>query len=245
MTKYRSIFLSDIHLGTISCKHNQLLEFLKTLETNMPDNLYLVGDIIDLWKLGHGYTWKPEHNTIIQKLLRLSRKGVRVHYIIGNHDEYFRSLPKGFRFGDIELHHAMDYITANGRRFLIIHGDQYDTFLIQNTLIAKLGSFAYDWLVVLNSSLSFIRRKLGFGYWSLSQYVKLRAKKATKVVETFENTMCDAIRKDGYDGVICGHIHMPVIMKRANGFMYINCGDWTESCTAIGETYDGNFVVLK
>ena len=245
MTKYRSIFLSDIHLGTISCKHNQLLEFLKTLETNMPDNLYLVGDIIDLWKLGKGYTWKPEHNTIIQKLLRLSRKGVRVHYIIGNHDEYFRSLPKGFRFGDIELHWSMDYITANGRRFLIIHGDQYDTFLIQNTLIAKLGSFVYDWLVVLNSSLSFIRRKLGFGYWSLSQYVKLKAKTATKVVETFENTMCDAIRKDGYDGVICGHIHMPVIMKRANGFMYINCGDWTESCTAIGETFDGNFVVLK
>lgn len=245
MTKYRSIFLSDIHLGTISCKHNQLLEFLKTLETNMPENLYLVGDIIDLWKLGKGYTWKPEHNTIIQKLLRLSRKGVRVYYIIGNHDEYFRSLPKGFRFGDIELHWSMDYITANGRRFLIIHGDQYDTFLIQNTLIAKLGSFAYDWLVVLNSSLSFIRRKLGFGYWSLSQYVKLKAKTATKVVETFENTMCDAIRKDGYDGVICGHIHMPVIMKRANGFMYINCGDWTESCTAIGETHDGNFVVLK
>jgi len=244
VTKYRSIFISDIHLGTISCKHKQLLEFLKTLETEPPDNLYLVGDIIDLWKLGKGYSWKPEHNTVVQKLLRLARKGVRIHYIIGNHDEYFRSLPKGFRFGDIELHWSMDYITANGRRFLIIHGDQYDTFLIQNTFIAKLGSFAYDWLVALNSCLSFIRRKFGFGYWSLSQYVKLRAKTATNVVDIFENTMCDAIRKDGYDGVICGHIHMPKIMERADGFKYINCGDWTESCTAVAETYDGKFVLL-
>ena len=243
-SKYRSIFISDIHLGTVSCKHTQLLEFLKELESNLPENLYLVGDIIDLWKLGKGYTWKPEHNTIIQKLLRMSRKGVNVYYILGNHDEFFRSLPSDFKFGDITVQDSINYITVDKRKFLVIHGDQYDTFLIQNNVLAKIGSFAYDALVVLNSVLSFLRRKLKLGYWSLSHYIKLKAKTATNVVDTFENTMSNAIKQKGYDGVICGHIHMVKILEKQD-FTYINCGDWTESCTAIAETYSGEFIVLK
>ena len=243
MTKYRSIFISDIHLGTVSCKHVQLLEFLKELESDLPENLYLVGDIIDLWKLGKGYTWKPEHNTVIQKILRMSRKGVNVHYVLGNHDEFFRSLPTGFSFGDIAVSDSIDYETIDGRKFLIIHGDQYDSFLIQNNVLAKVGSFAYDALVVVNSALSYVRRKLKMGYWSLSHYVKLKAKSATNVVDTFENTMSEAIRQKGYDGVICGHIHMVKMLQR-DSFAYINCGDWTESCTAIAETQEGEFVIL-
>lgn len=242
--KYKSIFISDIHLGTVSCKHSELLEFLKSLESNLPENLYLVGDIIDIWKLGKGFVWKPEHNTVVQKILRMSRKGVNVHYILGNHDEIFRSLPTGFKFGDIEVSDSVDYTTVDGRKFLVIHGDQYDNFLIQNNLLAKIGSFAYDSLVVLNSALSFLRRKLKMGYWSLSHYVKLRAKSATNVINTFETTMCDAIKQKGYSGVICGHIHMANILEK-DKFTYINCGDWTESCTAIAETYDGKFVILK
>lgn len=242
---YRSVFVSDIHLGTIACKHNEFLQLLKDLEQSPPENLYLVGDILDLWKLGKGFTWKPEHNTIVQKILRLSRKGVNVHYIIGNHDEFFRSMPDGFALGNITVSDDVEYTTVRDKKFLIIHGDQYDTFLISNNILAKIGSFAYDALVVLNTALSFIRRKLGLPYWSFSKYVKHKAKAATDVIDTFETTMCEALKRKGYDGVICGHIHTAKILRQYTGFTYMNCGDWTESCTAIVETMDGDFSILE
>lgn len=236
--RYKNVFISDIHLGSISCKHRQLLGFLKTLDEHQPDNLYLVGDIIDLWKLNKGFSWKPEHNVIVQKILRLSRKGVKVHYILGNHDESFRSLPEGFRFGDIEVSDQCEFVSTYGKKYLVIHGDQYDTFLLQNGLLARIGSFAYDSLVVLNSALSFVRRKLGLPYWSLSHYVKVTAKNATAIVDIFENSMSENIKEKGYDGVICGHIHLAKI-KLMDGFKYINCGDWTESCSAVVEYETG------
>ncbi len=241
--KYKNVFLSDIHLGSISCKHEQLLGFLKTLDENRPENIYLVGDIIDLWKLNKGFNWKPEHNIIIQKLLRLSRKGVKIHYILGNHDEHFRALPEGFSFGDIEVKNQCDFISVTGKKFLVIHGDQYDTFLIRNDFAARIGSFAYDFLVVMNTALSFIRRKIGLPYWSLSHYVKVKAKNATSVVDTFENSMCKDIKEKGYDGVICGHIHLAKTQIRDN-FKYINCGDWTESCSAVVEYEDGELAII-
>jgi len=243
--KIRSLFISDIHLGTISCKHKQVLHLLKDIESNLPENIYLVGDILDFWKLGKGFNWKKEHNTIIQKLLRLSRKGVNIHYIIGNHDEWFRSMPNDFRLGDIKVSDTYDYTTVVGKKFLIIHGDQYDTFLIQNNILTKLGSFAYDMLVGLNTALSYVRRTFGLPYWSLSHYLKLKAKTATKVIDIFESTMCEALKLKGYDGVICGHIHMCKIKTLPDAFTYINCGDWTESCTAIIETADGKFDILN
>lgn len=241
--RYKNVFISDIHLGSIACKHHELLGFLKTLEDNKPDNIYLVGDIIDLWKLNKGFNWKPEHNLIVQKLLRLSRKGVKIHYILGNHDEYFRSLPEEFSFGDIEVKDQCDFLSVSGRKFLVIHGDQYDTFLIQNGLLARVGSFAYDFLVVMNSALSFVRRKLKLPYWSFSHYVKVSAKNATKVVEVFESSMSKHIKQKGYDGVICGHIHLAKIEVKYN-FKYINCGDWTESCSAIVEYEDGEMAII-
>jgi UDP-2,3-diacylglucosamine pyrophosphatase LpxH len=241
--KIKTVFISDIHLGTISCKHEQLLAFLKDLENDLPEKIYLVGDIVDLWKLGKGFSWKPEHNTIVQKLLRLSRKGVEIYYIIGNHDEYFRSLPDDFSFGNIQVSDSFDYTTVLGKKLLVIHGDQYDTFLIKNNLLAKIGSFAYDLLVYVNTFLSLIRRKIGLPYWSLSQYIKLKAKSATSVIDIFENTMCNAIHSKGYDGVVCGHIHMPKIISIANGFNYYNCGDWTESCSALIEYDNGKIEI--
>jgi|LauGreDrversion4_2_1035121.scaffolds.fasta_scaffold55464_8 UDP-2,3-diacylglucosamine pyrophosphatase LpxH len=244
MTQYKTVFISDIHLGSIACKYDELLSFLKTLENNPPESIYLVGDIIDLWKLSKGFNWRPEHNVILQKLLRLSRKGVQIRYVVGNHDEYFRSLPDGFHFGGIEVADHFDFISVTGDRYLVIHGDQYDTFLIQNDLIARLGSFAYDLLVVANSVLSFVRRKLHMPYWSMSHYLKIKAKAATRIVDTFETTMCEAIRLRGYDGVICGHIHLAKAMTTPSGFKYFNCGDWTESCTAIIETHDGRIEIL-
>jgi UDP-2,3-diacylglucosamine pyrophosphatase LpxH len=242
--KIKTVFISDIHLGTISCKSEQLLQFLRILEQNTPKNIFLVGDIIDLWKLRRGFTWKPDHNTVIQKLLRFSRKGVKVIYVTGNHDDYFRTLP-GMKFGDIEVVDRYDYTTATDKKFLIIHGDQFDIFLNDNRILCLIGSLAYDTLVVLNNWLSRLRKWLNLPYWSLSQYLKRKAKSATNVIEIFEIKMVDTIHKEGYDGVVCGHIHTADIKHCFDNFMYLNCGDWTESCTAIIEYEDGKISLVK
>ena len=242
MEDIRTVFISDVHLGTISCKSEALLKFLKFLEDHQPQEIFLVGDIIDLWKLRRGFSWKSDHNTIIQKILRFSRQAVKVTYITGNHDEYFRTL-SGIKFGDISVVDEVDYTSLNGKRIKVIHGDQFDIFLNDNRIICLIGSIAYDLLVWVNSALMKIRSFLGFSHWSLSSYLKTKAKSVTNVITIFKTKMVDVLRKEGYDGVICGHIHNAAI-ENIDDFLYLNCGDWTESCTALCELVSGKFVII-
>jgi len=241
--RYRSVFISDLHLGTSSCKHEQLLSFLRQLRKNPPDSLYLVGDILDLWKLGTGGTWSDADNNVLRSILDLSRRGIRVYYITGNHDDVLRKLPQYFMFNEIPLCDLTTFISKDGRRFLIIHGDQYDKFINNHRLLGIIGSFFYDATTYMNKVLFYIQNKLGRPHWSLSQYLKQKAKAFTHVIDVFEHSMCDSIKAEGYNGVICGHIHMPKILEQ-DQFQYMNCGDWTENCSAIVEHHDGTFHIL-
>lgn len=241
--RYRSVFISDLHLGTKSCKHESLLSFLKELRNNPPDSLYLVGDILDFWKLNTGGTLSKSDHEVIRSILDLSRQGIRVYYITGNHDDVLRKLPQFFMFNEIPLYESISFISKDGRRFLVIHGDQYDKFINNHKLLGIVGSFIYDITTYLNKTLFYIQDKLGRPHWSLSQYLKQKAKAFTHVIDVFEHSMCDSIKAEGYNGVICGHIHMPRIILQ-NEFLYLNCGDWTENCSAIIEHNDGTFHIL-
>jgi len=241
--RYRSVFISDLHLGTSSCKHEQLSSFLKELKNNPPDSFYLVGDILDLWKLGAGGTWSEADNNVLKSILDLSKRGIDVYYITGNHDDVLRKLPQYFKFNQILLLNEIDFISKDGRRFLVIHGDQYDKFINNHKLLGIIGSFVYDATTYLNKVLFYIQDKLGKQRWSLSQYLKQKAKAFTHVIDVFEHSMSESIKAEGYNGVICGHIHMPKILEQ-DQFQYMNCGDWTENCTAIVEHDDGTFHIL-
>jgi len=240
--RYRSVFISDLHLGTKSCKHEQLLSFLKHLRQNLPDSLYLVGDILDFWKLNTGGTLSKSDHEVIRSILDLSKQ-TRVYYITGNHDDVLRKLPQYFHCNEIPLYESISFISKDGRRFLIIHGDQYDPFIIKHRLLGIIGSFIYDATTYLNKVLFYIQDKLDRPHWSLSQYLKQKAKAFTHVIDVFEHSMCDSIKAEGYNGVICGHIHIPKILEQ-DQFLYLNCGDWTENCSAIVETHDGTFEIL-
>jgi len=239
----KSVFISDLHLGTSMCKSKEILEFLKFVDKSDVQNLFLVGDIIDMWKLKRGFSWSKEHNTIIQKILRMARKGVNVVYITGNHDEYFREF-ENLSFGDIKVLDSLDYETTSGK-YLIIHGDQYDFFLLEHKYLGHIGSWAYDGLVAINTIIHSIRTRLGFSYWYLSAYFKTHAKQITNVVDTFENRLVKDAYDKGYAGVICGHIHVPKIIKGNNTATYINCGDWTDHCSAILEYNNGDFEIWQ
>ena len=238
--RYRSIFLSDIHLGTRACKADFLLHFLRH---NDSDHLYLVGDIIDGWALRRTwFGWLRSHNDVIQKILRKARKGTRVVYIPGNHDELARQF-LGMRFGDVAVVNAAVHETADGRRFLVTHGDQYDAVIQCAKWVAKLGSWAYDASVVVNSLLNGARRRLGLPYWSLSAYLKRPVKNALEFIGEFRKAVSQEARRKGLDGVICGHIHHPEITS-VEGVLYINDGDWVESCTALVEHFDGRLEIV-
>jgi UDP-2,3-diacylglucosamine pyrophosphatase LpxH len=239
-TQYRSIWISDIHLGTRGCKAEFLLDFLKH---NDSDYLYLVGDIIDGWALKlTWFGWLQSHNDVIQKTLRKARKGTDVFYIPGNHDEMARGFV-GMKFGDISVVSEAVHKTADGKRFLVTHGDQYDAVIRCAKWVAWLGTWAYDLSVILNSCLNFIRRKLGLPYWSLSAYLKKRVKSAGGFIDNFKQVLVQEARRKGLDGVICGHIHHPEISD-LDGILYINDGDWVESCTALVEHYDGRLEIV-
>lgn len=238
--KLRSIFLSDIHLGTRACQAGRLLDFLRHYES---DYLYLVGDIADFWAMHRAIYWSAEQNTVVQKVLKRARHHARVVYVPGNHDEALRQYA-GTSFGDIHVVEDCVHEAADGRRYLVVHGDAFDAVTRYQRWLAVLGDRAYDLLVRLNVWLSWLRRKLGLrGYWSLAGYAKRRVKTAVSFIFDFEKSVVHYARERGYDGVICGHIHAAAL-KEIDGIAYVNCGDWVDSCTAILEHADGRLELV-
>lgn len=216
-----------------------LLEFIREIEC---DSLYLVGDIVDGWKMKTGWYWPQSHNDVVQKVLRLARKGVAVTYIPGNHDEVVRDF-FGVHFGGVVVARDAIHQTLDGRRFLVIHGDEFDAVVQHAKWLALLGDSAYRALLASNTLVNRVRRRLGFGYWSFSAFAKTRVKKALQFIENFEQAVADEARRRGVDGVICGHIHKAE-MRDIGGIAYINDGDWVESCTALVEHPDGRLEIL-
>jgi UDP-2,3-diacylglucosamine pyrophosphatase LpxH len=237
--RVRAMFLSDVHLGTRGCQAEKLLDFLRHYDADL---IYLVGDIVDGWQLKSGWYWPQHHNDVVQKLLRKARKGARIVYIPGNHDEFLREF-YGTHFGGIEVVESVVHLTADGRRFLIIHGDLFDVVIRHARWLALLGDKAYDMAIALNTRFNALRRLLGLPYWSLSQWVKLKVKNAVNFIGEFEKTLSGEALRRQVDGVICGHIHHAVIRERRD-LTYVNCGDWVESCTAAVENFDGRLEII-
>jgi UDP-2,3-diacylglucosamine pyrophosphatase LpxH len=239
---YRSIFVSDVHLGTKDCKAGQLNNFLKH---NSCDTLYLVGDIIDAWKIQQNkWRWKQSHTNVVRRVLGHAKRGTRVVFIAGNHDEFLRPMiPYGFSFGLVEIHNQIEHIGADGKHYLVVHGDLFDGITRLAPWIAFLGDKAYDFVLGLNNKFNWIRRRMGFGYFSLSKFLKHKVKKAVDFIFKFEENLANYCKKRGFDGVICGHIHHAEI-KEINGVTYMNDGDWVESCTALVEHHNGRWEIV-
>lgn len=237
---YRTIWLSDIHLGTRGCKAEFLLDFLRCSEA---DTIYLVGDIVDGWQLRKTWYWPQTHNDVVQKMLRKVRAGTRVIYTPGNHDEWLRGYVS-LQFGGVELVEEAVHVTADGRRLLVIHGDCFDAIVKHARWLALLGDNAYNFALWLNHHFNRIRRLLGYDYWSLSAYLKLRVKNAVNYIGSFADALCAEARKRGFDGVVCGHIHHAEI-RDLGGVLYCNDGDWVESCTALVEHLDGVLEIVR
>jgi UDP-2,3-diacylglucosamine pyrophosphatase LpxH len=236
---FRSLFISDVHLGTRGCQAERLLDFLRYHDA---DVIYLVGDIVDGWQLKSSWYWPQAHNDVVQKLLRKGRKGARLIYIPGNHDEFLRGY-YGTHFGGIEVVESVIHESGDGRRYLVIHGDCFDLVVTQARWLALLGDKAYEFAIFVNRLLNGVRRRLGFPYWSLSQWAKLKVKNAVSYIGEFEKTLVAQAEREQVNGVICGHIHKAAIHDDF-GIRYINCGDWVESCTAIAEHDDGRFEII-
>ena len=237
--KFRTVWISDIHLGTAGCNADLLVDFLKSIEC---DTLYLVGDIIDGWRLKRGWYWPPRHNDVIRCFLKMAKKGTRVVYVPGNHDEVFRDYT-GMHFGGVELASEAIHETADGRRILVVHGDAFDGVVLYARWLAFLGDHAYALLLKANRVFNLARRRLGLPYWSLSAYLKKRVKNAVSYVSSFEEAVAHAAAEAGVDGVVCGHIHSAEI-RRFGDVTYYNDGDWVESCTALVEQADGTMEIL-
>lgn len=237
--KVRTLFISDVHLGTRGCQAAALLSFLKAHES---EQIYLVGDIIDGWRLKASWHWPQAHNDVVQKLLRQVRKGVRLIYVPGNHDEFLRDYA-GSNFGGVEVYEEAIHVAADGRRILIIHGDKFDDVVRNMKWLAHLGDAAYDFAIFLNRQISVVRRRMGLPYWSFSAYAKLKVKKAVAFISAFEDAVVMDAARHKVDGVMCGHIHQPMI-RRIGDVDYFNTGDWVESCSAIVETFDGAFELV-
>ena len=238
--RHRTIWISDIHLGTPGCKADFLLDFLKWNES---DTLYLVGDILDGWRLRKGWHWPQAHNDVVQKILRKARKGTRVVYIPGNHDEFARGY-LDHAFGGIELVDEIIHRTADGRRLLVTHGDLFDGVIQQARWLALVGDQLYTLILSMNHWFNRARARLGFGYWSLSQYLKHKAKKAVAFITDFELALAREARERGLDGVVCGHIHKAEI-RMVDGMLYCNDGDWVESLTALVEDHSGELRLVE
>lgn len=240
IARVRSVFISDVHLGTRACQAGRLLEFLRAYPA---EYLYLIGDIVDFWAMARDVVWTPAQNTVVQKVLRRARHGEQVMFIPGNHDEALRE-HVGIRFGDIRLEREWVHTTADGRRFVLLHGDEFDQVTRHHRWLAVLGDRGYNLLVAANVWLAWIRRKLGIaGYWSLAGYAKRRIKTAVSFIGDFEQSVARSVRERGLDGVICGHIHAAAI-REVDGIAYVNCGDWVDSCTGIVEHHDGRLELI-
>ncbi len=238
--RYRTIFLSDMHLGTRGCQAHLILDFLRH---NDADAFYLVGDIIDGWRMKASFYWPQSHNDVIQKLLRKVRRGARMVFVPGNHDEFARQFT-GLTFGGVEIARTAKYVAADGKRYLVMHGDEFDVVVRHSKWLAYLGDWAYDFAIFVNTHFNAVRRKLGFPYWSFSAWAKLKVKNAVNFIGAFEEALAEEARRRGVDGIICGHIHHPTI-RDLDGITYVNTGDFVESCSYVVEHQDGRLEVLR
>jgi len=237
--KFRTVWISDTHLGTSGCNAELLLDFLKAVQ---PDTLYLVGDIIDGWRLKRGWYWPLLHNDVVRRVLKLANKGTRVVYIPGNHDEMLRDYT-GLSFGGVEVVAEAVHVTADNRRLLVLHGDEFDGVVLYARWLAFLGDYAYSALLKLNIVFNRVRRRFGLPYWSLSAHLKKKVKNAVAFISKFEEAVAHAASERGVDGVVCGHIHCAEVRTFA-GVTYYNDGDWVESCTALVEHRDGRMEII-
>jgi UDP-2,3-diacylglucosamine pyrophosphatase LpxH len=238
---YRTVWLSDVHLGTRGCKAECLLDFLTHVQC---ERLYLVGDIIDFWKLKNGFHWPKLQNEIVRTVMAMAARGTEVIYIPGNHDELFRGYI-GTEFNGIRISENAIHTGADGRRFLVLHGDEFDGVVCSSRWLAVLGSEAYDLLLILNRWFNHGRRLLGFPYWSMSACIKHKVKNAVNFIFSFEEALIHAAKEQQLDGVICGHIHHAALRDTEQGVLYANCGDWVESCTALSEDLAGNLSIIR
>lgn len=243
-THYRTIWISDIHLGTRGCKHALLDNFL---EHTKCDKLYLVGDIIDGWNMARGLTYFPqEHVNILRRFLSKAKKGTKIFYVTGNHDEFLRKYHdffEGIDFGNIHIADEFIHQTADGRYLWVVHGDNYDGVTRYHKWVSHLGDIAYNILIAINRHFNKVREMFGRPYWSLSAYLKRQVKKAVEFITSFEDTVAKECIKRDLDGVVCGHIHHAEI-KEVGGVTYYNDGDWVESCTALVEHADGTMKII-
>ncbi|MGH8432067.1 MAG: UDP-2,3-diacylglucosamine diphosphatase [Solimonas sp.] len=240
-THYRTIWISDVHLGTSGCKAEHLVEFLKS---HTCDTLYLVGDIVDGWKLTGGWYWPQEHTNVVRKILTKAKRGTQVIYVTGNHDEFLRKfVDYRLEFGNMRLVNEAVHTTADGRQLLVIHGDYFDVITRYHKWIALAGDALYESTMCFNYWFNRGRALLGMRYWSLSAFAKQHVKTAVNVVSTFEESLAHECRRRKLDGVVCGHIHHAEA-RDIGGVRYYNCGDWVESCTALTEDQNGHIQVL-
>ena len=237
--RVRTVWISDLHLGTPGCQAHRLLDFLRDVEC---ETLYLVGDIVDGWQLRRQWYWPQAHNDVVQKLLRKARKGTRVVFVPGNHDEFARHF-LGHSFGGIEVLEDALHVTADGRRLWVTHGDHFDGVIQCAKWLAYVGDRAYELTLRLNRQLNRLRGRLGLPYWSLSAYLKHKVKVAVSYVSDFEEAVAAGARQRGADGVVCGHIHHAEI-REIGGVLYCNDGDWVESCSALVEHHDGRLELV-
>lgn len=237
--RFRTIFISDVHLGTSGCQAKRLLEFLKMTES---DKLYLVGDIVDGWQLKRRWYWHQTHNDVVQIVLKKAKKGTKVVFVPGNHDESVRQFI-GLDFGGIKIRDEHVHTTADGRRMLVLHGDRFDGVIACAKWLAYVGDSLYTMILKFNHVYNAWRARVGLPYWSLSQYLKLKVKNAVSYISSFENALAAEARKQGVDGVICGHIHKPEI-RDIDGILYCNDGDWVESLSALVEEASGELKLV-
>jgi UDP-2,3-diacylglucosamine pyrophosphatase LpxH len=240
-TFYRTVFISDTHLGTRGARSDFLVDFLRRTDC---ENLFLVGDIIDGWRLRKSWFWDENADEVLRLILQKARAGTNVTYIPGNHDEMFRAwLPLGLEVAGIKLRRESTHVTADGKRLLVMHGDEFDSVVRYAKFLALLGDWAYTAALVVNRYYNAVRRRLGQPYWSLSAWLKRQVKEACKAIDRFETALANEAKRRGFDGVVCGHIHHAE-MRMVNGVLYLNDGDWVESCTALVEHDDGRLEMI-
>lgn len=237
--KFRTIWISDVHLGTKGCNAELLIDFLDSVDS---ETMYLVGDIIDGWRLKKKFYWPAAHNDIVWRILKRAKRGTRIVYIPGNHDEMFRQF-SGLSFGGVEIRRAAFHTTADGRRLMVLHGDEFDAIMLAHRWLAFVGDALYTMTMGLNHWVNAVRRKLGLPYWSLSKMAKNKVKNAVEFISQYEEIVARAAGERGVDGVVCGHIHTAEI-RNFDGIEYYNDGDWVEGCNALVEHFDGRMEIL-
>ncbi|WP_425093654.1 UDP-2,3-diacylglucosamine diphosphatase [Tropicimonas sp. S265A] len=235
----RTLFLSDIHLGTRGCQARLLLDFLDRYDAQ---TIYLVGDIVDAWRLRRGWHWPQAHNDVVEAILAKAHGGTRIYYIPGNHDEMMRAY-LGTHFGGIEVMQTATHVTLTGKRYLVTHGDQFDNIVVNAKWLAHLGDRAYHVALWLNTWVNWARKLWGGQYWSLSNWAKGQVKGAVNYISAYEDVLIAEARRGRFDGIICGHIHA-ASLRRIGDVHYANCGDWVESCTALIEKTDGQLELI-